>query len=163
LNAETMAPIPIAEGAQVLTPESVMDEGVRPAGERVVVFDADGYFMGGSIAEQLAEDGVCVTCVTPFSLLGPYTEFTLEDQGINRELRAKGVTVVTDQLVERIAPGQVELRRNYDDVASVLEADSVVLVTARQQNDGLYSELKTLGDDALRREGIDGVYRIGDC
>src|ERR1019366_4457471 len=42
------------------------------------------------------------------------------------------------------------------------EADAVVLVTQRQPRDELYHELRA-DPDRLVREGIDSVYRIGDC
>jgi dimethylamine/trimethylamine dehydrogenase len=43
-----------------------------------------------------------------------------------------------------------------------LEADAVVLVTQRLSNEALYLEL--VADlDGLRAEGIDALYRIGDC
>jgi dimethylamine/trimethylamine dehydrogenase len=42
------------------------------------------------------------------------------------------------------------------------EVDAVVLVSQRLSQDALYHEL--VGDpDALAAEGIEGVYRIGDC
>ena len=41
----------------VLTPEQVMLEGKVPPGERVIVFDCEGYYTGAGIAEKLAGDG----------------------------------------------------------------------------------------------------------
>jgi dimethylamine/trimethylamine dehydrogenase len=44
------------------------------------------------------------------------------------------------------------------------DADAVVLVTQRRSNEALYRELKdSVGREALRAEGITGLYRIGDC
>jgi dimethylamine/trimethylamine dehydrogenase len=44
------------------------------------------------------------------------------------------------------------------------DADAVVLVTQRRSNEALYRELKdVVGFDALRQEGVDACYRIGDC
>jgi dimethylamine/trimethylamine dehydrogenase len=43
-----------------------------------------------------------------------------------------------------------------------VEAECVVLVTQRQSDDELYRELKR-NREALAREGVVGVYRIGDC
>jgi dimethylamine/trimethylamine dehydrogenase len=43
-----------------------------------------------------------------------------------------------------------------------LEADAVVLVTQRLSDDALYLELKA-GEDTLAAEGIEALYRIGDC
>ena len=47
----------------VFTPDDIMD-GRLPEGP-VVVYDADGYYMGGVIAEQLRAAGLEVTLVTP--------------------------------------------------------------------------------------------------
>ena len=43
-----------------------------------------------------------------------------------------------------------------------LEADAVVLVTQRLSNDELYRELNA-DEDALADEGVEALYRIGDC
>ena len=50
-------PMPIAAGARVLTPDDIMQGTVPPAGARVVVWDDDHYYMGGVIAELLADKG----------------------------------------------------------------------------------------------------------
>ena len=43
-----------------------------------------------------------------------------------------------------------------------LEADAVVLVTQRLSDDALYHELRA-DEERLDAEGIEAVYRIGDC
>ena len=43
-----------------------------------------------------------------------------------------------------------------------ITVDAVVLVTQRLSNESLYLELKA-DEDALRAEGVEGIYRIGDC
>ena len=50
------APLPIEDGSQVLTPDDLM-EGRLPEGTRVVVWDDDHYYMGGVLAELLADKG----------------------------------------------------------------------------------------------------------
>ena len=59
LNFVTHEPIPGADAslAHVLTPEQVMLEGKDVPGERVLVYDADGYFMASGLAEKLAAEG----------------------------------------------------------------------------------------------------------
>ena len=42
------------------------------------------------------------------------------------------------------------------------EADGVVLITQRNSNDAIYHELRE-DPERLEREGISGLYRIGDC
>ena len=153
LNSVTHMPIPIAEGARVLTPEDVMLRGARPDGP-VVVYDADGYFVGGGVADLLALEGHAVTLVTPFATLAPFMQYTLELWRFNRDLRAHGIRVVTGRTLERVEPGSVELAEAWVDNRSVLDADAVVLVTTREQNDVLWRDL---------RDAELPVYRIGDC
>ena len=70
LNGATHAPIPGADASlpHVLTPEQMMVEGKEVPGERVLVYDSDGYYMGVGLAEKLAREGKQVTFVTPFAL-----------------------------------------------------------------------------------------------
>ena len=79
LNGLTQSPIPGADASMphVLTPEQVMLEG-KEAGERVLVFDTDGYFVAVGIAEKLVREGRRVTFPTPFQTMAPYTQLTLE-------------------------------------------------------------------------------------
>ena len=90
----------------VLTPEQLVVEG-KPAGERVVVYDTDGYYMGATMAEQLAADGSKVTYITPFDTLAPYLRFTLEEQRMYQRLVELGVEIVPQTLVlaARARPG----------------------------------------------------------
>jgi dimethylamine/trimethylamine dehydrogenase len=45
-----------------------------------------------------------------------------------------------------------------------LESDAVVLCTGRRPNDALFHELKAeFRSGALRANGIDALYRVGDC
>jgi len=47
-------------------------------------------------------------------------------------------------------------------VPSTLQADAVVLVTQRRSDNALYRDL-TADPAALQANGIEAVYRIGDC
>ena len=76
--------------AHVLTPEQLMVEGKAIAGERVLVYDTDGYFMGAWLAEKLARDGHRVTLVTPLAEVGPYLVYTLESHRQMRLLHELG-------------------------------------------------------------------------
>jgi dimethylamine/trimethylamine dehydrogenase len=163
LNGLTQSPIPGANASMphVLTPEQVMLEG-KEAGERVLVFDTDGYFMAVGIAEQLVREGRRVTFLTPFPAMAPYTQLTLEAPRLNRTLRALGVQVVTEQMLTEIAPGRATSAENWTGEAHQWEVDSIVLVTQRLSRDTLYRDLGRDGD-ALADAAITGVYQIGDC
>jgi dimethylamine/trimethylamine dehydrogenase len=162
LNAFTRAPIPGADASLpwVLTPEQLMVEGKEPRGERVVVYDCDGYFMGVSLAERLAREGRHVTIVTPLSSVVPYTGFTGELFGIREALRELGVEVRPGHSI--VAVDEERVRLATDGTEAELAADSVVLITQRVSVDTLYRELRLAGDGP-RAAGITGVFRVGDC
>jgi dimethylamine/trimethylamine dehydrogenase len=148
------------------TPDQIMGEGKTLGGERILVFDNDGYFMGVSLAEKLARDGKKVTLMTHLGHIAPYMHFTLEAPNQHRILHKLGVNVVTYHLPTKFEEGRVLASHVYDEEGHEHEfaTDAVVLVTQRRSNEALYRELKdSVGIDALTAEGITGFYRIGDC
>jgi dimethylamine/trimethylamine dehydrogenase len=145
----------------VLTPEQVVAEGLRPVGERVVVYDAEGYHVAAGVAEQLALDGFAVTLATPFDVVAPECDATLEGPLLRRRLHEAGVRAARNVTITTVAPGRVSGADEFDEPLE-LEADAVVLVTQRLSDDALYRELRA-DPDALAREGVEAVYRVGDC
>jgi dimethylamine/trimethylamine dehydrogenase len=145
----------------VLTPEQIMVEGMTPPGERVLVFDAEGYFMAAGLAEKLAVDGFSVEIAAPHERIAPVCDETLEGPLLRQHLHDLGVRQRPGTMLTAIEAGRVTAADEFGDPLE-LEADAVVLVTQRLSNDGLYSELK--GDaDTLAAEEIEAIYRIGDC
>jgi dimethylamine/trimethylamine dehydrogenase len=67
----------------------------------------------------------------------------------------------TGVLLTGIEAGRVTANDEFGESLE-LEADAVVLVTQRLSNESLYLSLKD-DEEALRAEGIEAVYRIGDC
>jgi dimethylamine/trimethylamine dehydrogenase len=63
--------------------------------------------------------------------------------------------------LERVEPGRLTCANEFGDPVE-LEADAVVLVTQRVSDDALYHELRA-DEQRLEAEGIEAVYRIGDC
>ncbi len=168
LNGATHATIPGADAslAHILTPEQIMVEGKQAPGERVIVFDNDGYFMGVSLAEKLALEGKKVTIMTPMGHIAPYMHFTLEAPNMHRKLHKLGVEVVTYHMPSKIEAGGITAEHVYDTEghSRTFESDAVVLVSQRRSNEALFRELKdVVGLDALKAEGVDALYRIGDC
>jgi dimethylamine/trimethylamine dehydrogenase len=163
LNFLTHQPIPGADRSlpHVLTPEQVMLEGKVPPGKRVVVFDADGYYVAPGLAEKLVADGFEVELVTCHELVSPLSDETLEGPLLRQHLHDTGVAMRTGTLLTGIQPGHLTAR---DDVGEALEleADAVVLVTQRLSNEDLFLELAR-DEDGLRAEGVEALYRIGDC
>lgn len=153
------------EGADlpsVYTPEQVAAVSGAIDGERVLVYDADGYFTGVAMAEMLLAAGKEVTVVTPSPNLAPFMFFTGEGFRVNRQIRSAGATIVPNHAVSAVGPEGVRGQNVWAPDPVEWPADAVVLVTQRQPTDSLYHEL--LADRTrLGDEEIEAVYRVGDC
>jgi dimethylamine/trimethylamine dehydrogenase len=156
-----LRPISLPPGtAGALTPERVMT-GERPAGQRVAVYDADGYYVGPGIAELLAAEGYDVHLVTPEPVVSPISDETLEGPMLRQHLHDVGVTMHVGVTVLARDPDRVTGETQYGDPWS-LDADDLVLVTHQVPTDGLYRDL-VADPDALAAAGIDAVHLIGDA
>jgi dimethylamine/trimethylamine dehydrogenase len=162
LQSSTHDPIEGASASlpHVLTPEQVM-EGKRPPGGRVVVYDAEGYFVGPGIAELLANEGLEVLLVTSLEVVSPISDLTLEGPMLRQQLHEAGVTAHRGVTILAVEPGRVSGEDEYEEPWSI-EADGIVLVTQQVSDDSLYREL-VADPSGLDASGIDAVYRIGDC
>lgn len=179
-NCLTHDPIPGADASlpDQLTPEQVI-AGTKPIGKRVVILNADTYFMAPSLAEKLASAGHEVTIVSGVHLAN-YMHFTLEYPNMMRRLHELGVEELGDHFCSRIEPGRLEIyniwgdgsRRSYrgpgvsprdaNKTHRWLEFDSLILVTGRRSNDSLFRELKARESEWAAND-IKGVYLIGDA
>jgi dimethylamine/trimethylamine dehydrogenase len=141
-------PIPV-EGVDVLTPNDLF-AGVRPAGEKVVLYDDDHYYLGGAVAELLAREGRSVTLVTPAALVSEWSVNTMEQPRIHRRLVEAGVELVIAHDLLEVAAGEARLADTFTDRERTIPVESLVLVTARLPNDALALELgATAIGDAL--------------
>ena len=89
----------VIEGADTsldwqLTPDEVV-RGDKQIGDRVLVLENEGYYMGVSIAQKLAGEGKDVTLVTQMGDVANYMEFTLEAPMLHRDLHRLGVKIHT--------------------------------------------------------------------
>jgi dimethylamine/trimethylamine dehydrogenase len=163
VHGSPQSPIPGAGSEFVFTPEEVSDADGGIPGDRVLVFDTDGYFTAVGMAELLIRRGKLVTIVTPFPNLAPYMFLTGEGFRVNRELRASGVEIVPNHVLTSIGRNQLRGRNVWAAQHEVeWNADSVVLVTQREPRDELYRAL-IVDAERLTPQGIEAVYRIGDC
>ncbi len=132
--------VSIGLDSQVFTPDDIMT-GVVPEDGPVVVYDDDQAYLGGVLADHLAQAGREVFFVTPASLVSPFTELTLEQTKVQRSLLEKGVHLNLSQTLANVAPGQVTLQCVYTGRENSIECSSVVLVTQRMRETTLYDEL----------------------
>ncbi|MGH3058047.1 MAG: FAD-dependent oxidoreductase, partial [Gaiellaceae bacterium] len=145
----------------VLTPEQVMLEGKVPPGKRVVVYDGEGYFTAAGLAERLAGDGFAVELVTCLDKIAPVSDETLEGPMLRQHLHDRGIGQRAGVVLTAIEPGRVAATDEFGGELE-LAADAVVLCTQRLSNEALYLELRA-DEEALRAEGVEALYRIGDC
>jgi dimethylamine/trimethylamine dehydrogenase len=125
---------------ETLTPDDLM-AGRLPAGERIVLFDDDHYYLGGVLAELLATKGKRVTLVTPAARVSEWSVNTMEQERIHRRLVEAGVELVTAQALAAVEGGTARIVDVYTDADRELLLDGLVLVTARLPNDALALEL----------------------
>ena len=118
--------------------------------------------MGGVLAELMARRGAKVTLVTPSAFVSDWTRNTLEQSAIHRRLAECGVTIVLNRTIRRIDAGGVVSACVYTGVEQPIAADAVVLVTSRQQDDGVWTTLKARADQ-WADHGINTIKVIGDA
>jgi dimethylamine/trimethylamine dehydrogenase len=153
-------PLPGSDQGHVFTPEEVF-AGADIAGP-VVVFDDDNFYLGGVLAEKLRSDGLEVTLVTTAAEVSAWTANTLEQHRIQARLLDLGIGVVASHNLVRVGEGEVELACVYSDRGRVVAGASVVMVTSRRPDNGLYLALAAEGE-RLEAAGIESLQAIGDC
>jgi dimethylamine/trimethylamine dehydrogenase len=142
-------------GTAVFTPDDIM-EGRLPEGA-TVVFDADGYYMGGVIAEKLRSAGLEVTLVTPDDRVSQWAENTGEGWRVPGHLMGLGIQLLTAHGLDRFDGQAVTLACEHSGRVRTLVAPNLVLVGQRAPVDELYHALKDAGPLPFT------LARIGDC
>ena len=146
----------------VFSPDDLMD-GTRVTGKsgirNWVIYDDDHYYMGGVLAELLAERGYRVSLVTPAPLVSYWAQFTLEQERIQHKLMRLGVKLYSQHILSEIETDCVTLINTISAEGIELPRDGVVLVSDRISNDSLYYELQP----ALKEGKLDTLRLIGDA
>jgi dimethylamine/trimethylamine dehydrogenase len=156
-------PIPGHDFHSVFTPDDLMDGitlagGKMPTG-RVILYDDDHFYLGGVLAELLAQNGCEVTLVTHAPLVSYWSQYTLEQSKIQARLMKLGVKLLPQTLLSDIQPDTVTLTHSLTGETTELPRDGVVLVTDRLSNDSLYYELHP----ALAEGKLQSLRLIGDA
>ncbi len=169
-------PIVGFDSGNVFTPDNIMGNlesgglppkmrehtlsGTRaPALQSFVIYDDDHYYMGGVLAELLAEQGYQVSLVTPAPLISYWAQFTLEQERIQAKLMKLGVKLYPQTVLSEIKQDAVRLSNTVSGDEIELPRDGVVLVSDRTPNDALYQSLKP----ALAEGKINSLRIIGDA
>lgn len=155
-----LQPVEGWEQSHVLTPEDVMSG--TPLSGPVVIFDDDHFYLGGVIAELAARSSENVTLVTPAAEASSWTFATLEQAKIQTRLLELGVRIVTHRTFVAVGSDEVETACIFTAKTERIAARSVVMITERKSNDGLYDELTDRAAD-WNNAGLRTVTRVGDC
>ena len=145
----------------ILTPDDVMAGG-RPEGSRIAVFDDDHYYMGGAVAELLLAEGYEVVLITPEAVASSWTVNTMEQHRIQARLLEAGVELHTSTAVSAVLDTELLTRCAFTGQESRIAADTVLLVTARLPEDGLYRSLLARQPE-WADHGLRAVRAIGDA
>ena len=160
VSRQHLVPMPMHPGMPVFTPDDIM-LGKRPAG-RVVLYDDDHYYMGGVLAELLAQAGNEVTLITPAPFVSDWSRNTLEQRAIHARLVQAGVKIVLNRGVAAIDAGGVETNCSYTGARDRTECDAVVIVASRRSNDSIYNALLARESEWMDA-GIRSIKLIGDA
>jgi len=128
------------ESVQILTADDIM-AGIVPQGP-VVVYDADHYYMAGVIAERCQALGCQVSYMTPATRASDWTENTLEQQKIQAQLMQKGIVLHLNQKLREINCNTLISNCIYSRTETLTPCKTLILVTERQPNDGLFLQLQ---------------------
>ena len=155
----------------VFSPDDLMNNNMESNGlllklqkqasklRNVVIYDDDHYYMGGVLAELLAEQGCQVTLLTPAPLISYWSQFTLEQERIQNKLMKLGVKLYPQHILSEIENDCVRLTNTISGNEVEFQRDGVVLVSDRISNDWLYYSLKP----ALEEGRLQSLRIIGDA
>ena len=146
--------------AHVFTPDDVA-AGTHIEGP-IVVFDYDNYYMGGVLAERLAQAGAAVSYVTPAGHASAWTIMTNEQPQVHRALAKAGISLHTLSLVKDFEAGELVIANLFTGAEHRLACRSLVVVGARLAHSELYDALLARQGD-WAAAGIEAVDRIGDA
>jgi dimethylamine/trimethylamine dehydrogenase len=145
---------------QIFTPDDIF-AGRMPKG-RVLLFDDDHYYMGSVVAEALVAAGVEVCFVTPDNVVAAWAQMTDEHYQSQQRLMQLDVEIITAHGLDAYDGTSAQLNCIYTEKNRTVEADAIVLVTARTPCDDLYREIAeqiSSGD----MDNAPTLKKVGDC
>jgi dimethylamine/trimethylamine dehydrogenase len=147
-------------GPGVFTPDDVA------AGARleppVVLFDFDNYYMGGAVAEMLADEPGMVAYVTPAGHASAWTIMSNELPLVHQALAKRRVAIHTLSTLQDFDGRNATITDLFTGAPRSLPCRSLVIVGVRRPQDGLYRDLVARRAD-WARAGIASAVRIGDA
>ncbi len=145
---------------RIYTPDDVIDGEVPPG--PVLLFDDDGYYYGSVLVEALRAAGQDVVFVTPAESPAAWTVNTIEFPYIQKRLRELDVEIVAAHNLARFDGAHATLIDVWSGRTREVDCGSVLSVTSRLPNEGLYQGL-LVREDEWTGAGIKSVRCIGDA
>jgi dimethylamine/trimethylamine dehydrogenase len=124
----------------ILTADDLM-AGVLPQG-KTIIYDTDHYYMGGVLAELCLIKGLDVTYMSPADKVSSWTENTLEQEKIQSALMHRNMHLALNQNLDKITDNKLLSQCKYTNKSHQYDCDTLILVTERVPNDGLYTGLE---------------------
>ncbi len=129
-------PVTHTGALQIVSPEDIFN--ARPLGKAVTIYDAEGFYLAGVLAEHLVALGHRATFLTPWTEVSPFTRMTMEQMFVQRRLLNLGVDVkVTRRLTETVT-GAVHHASIYTGALEVTATDTLLIVGSRRPNRALF-------------------------
>jgi dimethylamine/trimethylamine dehydrogenase len=144
----------------VYTPDDLA-AGIIPE-PPVIVFDFDNYYIGGAVAELLAQTAGGVTYVTPAGHASAWTILSNELPRVHQALARSGVGIETLSTILDFDGRTASLADIFTGAVRTLPCRSLVIVGLRRAEDSLYHALIERRP-AWAAAGLKSVTRIGDA
>lgn len=128
----------------------------------VLVYDFDNYYLGGVLAEALADRGLQVSYATPAGHASAWTIMTNEQPFVHQALDDHDISVHTQALLLDFDDSNARLANIFTNKEHCVRVKSVVIVGLKLPNDDLYQRLMSRSTE-FGDAGIKSVTPIGDC
>ena len=136
-------------------------EGCLPEGP-TLVYDEDGYYLGGVAAVKLRETGQDVIYCTPRDVVSDWAGKTTERWRVRSQLMRLGVKIELSHSLTEFDGQAARLVCEYSGDEKTVAVANVVMVTARKPDDALYHEILAKVDGNAEKLPFT-LRRIGDC
>ncbi|MBT5433818.1 MAG: FAD-dependent oxidoreductase [Alphaproteobacteria bacterium] len=157
-----IVPIEGHEQSHVLSADDLLDGSAPAITGPVVVYDDDHYAVAGALSERLALEGHDVTLLTSAPETSVWTLQTDEHHLLIPRLHKAGVKMVTLQRITGIKNDHLDLTQIQTGAVSQMPCETLILVTSRQPDDGLFRTLRAQ-TDKTEVAALSSITAIGDC
>ena len=150
------------DSIELFTPHDIMAGTALPDGP-LVVYDDDQCYLGGVIADHLSAAGHDTSIITSASVVSPWTNYTLEQERVQRTLLQQGVKIFANQTVTEASQSGVVASCVFTGQNTEIFCAALILVTERLPETDLYRQLIEPRDPGGDQAAPLKVELIGDA